>query len=616
MRTVLISLLAAASFVMLLGGCAAVRTTGQPSSQAPVEIAEKFKRDPGTLTEREKWSLAREAYSQAQRAQSRKLNEAAAYYYEITLALIGSLDMAFVDIPTGNVLAFQRKVLNSYDKFIASVDRLPATAGPMAVIEASTDELTAHDRLGSTADDRDAKPAKITPNAPQLPPVPMASNSLVAGQINFFMNKGRRVMETWMQRSRTMFPRLREILEEEGVPEEVLFLAMVESGLNPKAYSYAHAAGVWQFIPSTGRIYGLTINSLYDERMHVERSTRAACRYLRKLHDQFGDWFLAFAAYNCGEMRVEREIKRSGTRDYFKLHKLPRETRGYVPAYLAARAICENPTQYGFTPRGPEIPFDCEWVSVEGSYRLDQLAEAAGMDPELVKQLNPEFIRGVTAAGGTAQVRMPRKPYADFMTKLAALPETVVKPTQTHVIRKGETLGAIASRYGTSVSAITRQPENRGLKPNRLRVGQRVVIPVPGSASTQTAKKRSPASDAPSTAVVSTPRMDRDNEIVYTVHRGETLGKIGRQLGVSVAEICRQNGISRPDDITPGQKLRIRVSEPVALNGGKTHTVQRGDTLWSIAQQYGKDLDDILSWNQLNRRGKIYPGQKLIVSQQ
>jgi len=638
MRSPLINLVALASLVAFLAvGCASVASTGNTRGFSPASQPRQSKPDPGQLTEREKWSLARDAFAQAQREEGRKQNEAAVYYYEVALELLGSLDMASIETPTRQVLSFQRKVLRSYDHFLASIDKLPASASPVAVMEASAPSEGSAEPEREAVEEDDAADRELTappirPNAPPLPEVPVAMNTQVAGQINFFMNKGRAVMLRWMERSSYVFPRLRPILAEEGLPEDVLFLAMIESGLNPKAYSYAHAAGVWQFIPGTARIYGLKVNSIYDERLHVEASTRAACRYLRKLYEEFGDWYLAFAAYNCGEMRVEREIRRSHTRDYFRLNRLPRQTRGYVPIYLAARAICKNPGQYGFPPLRPEVPFECERVWVEGAYRLEHIAQAAGHDPAVVAELNPEFKRGVTPTGMRVQVRLPRQPDIAFESRLSTMPKTVVNPTQTHRVRKGETLSTIARKYGTTVAAIRALPENRRVKSNQLRVGQQITIPVadvaPMAATNPPAPNTDSTNQSPAPVAVAQKQVSSgpDHEIVYTVHRGETLSKIGRQLGVSVEEICLQNRISDPDLIAPGRRLRIRVNssapateqtaqEPPASDKPRTHTVQPGDTLWSIAQAYGLDVSTIMQLNRLRRSSKIYPGQELIVSQ-
>ncbi|RQV94453.1 LysM peptidoglycan-binding domain-containing protein, partial [bacterium] len=446
---------------------ARLTTTDSESSWAALSA-----KDPTTLSDREKWSLARKAFSRAEAARERGENEPAARYYEIALELLGSLDLASIDLETQRVLSFNRKVLRSYDEFVASIKSLPPNAGLTAVLEAgaSDDEEPGIEiEPLNPADEVDTTPVLILNHDP-LPGVPKDMNSRVKSHIEFFTGKGRSVMMRWMERSAEIFPRLRPILREEGVPEEVMYLAMIESGLNLEAYSYARASGLWQFIASTGRIYGLHIDRVYDERRHVELATRAACSYLRKLHDQFGDWYLAFAAYNCGEGRVERELRRSHTNSFWKLNRLPRQTKNYVPTYLAAREICENPEKYGFPPLPEEIPFETHREYVYGPYKLDDIANAAGVDPGETKRLNPEFIQGVVPKTPEPfMVRMPATPRDDFTLHLKQMPETDIQPTTVHVVRRGETLGSIAKRYGTTVSAIRSQPENRRINPRKMR---------------------------------------------------------------------------------------------------------------------------------------------------
>ncbi len=617
-------------------GCASVSATSHAEGgQRQSPRARVLSRQYGELSEREKWSLAREAYSQALHEQQKKDTEAASEFYEATLELLGSLDLASVELPTQRVLEFQRKVLGSYDKFLASVETLPPSAGSAVVLEAiprpeipeEDNELT-ESHFPSKPDPKGdvPSPAPAFVRDP-LPPVPMTRNSLVNGQVNFFMNKGRKVMLRWMERSARIFPRLRPILAEEGVPDDVLYLAMIESGLNPEAYSYAHAAGIWQFIPSTGRIYGLRIEPTYDERLNIESATRSACRYLRKLHDEFGDWYLAFAAYNCGEGRVAKEVRRSRTQNYWGLNRLPRQTRNYVPAYLATRTICENPEQYGFPPLPPEVPFECKRIWVDECLNLEDVARAAGVDHYAVRELNPEFRRGTTPGRGSVMVRLPNTAHDDFEVRLASLPKRAIDPTTIHRVRKGETLKAIAGRYGVRTSDITSMAENRSVKWKKLKIGQEIVVPVPTATASTAEQMDGRQESAAHVQQASAPR--ESHEIVYTVHRGETLGRIARQLGVSVDEICRQNRIKNPNQIEPGQKLVVKVdggavTEPTKQVASKTapaktkqtYRVRAGDTVWSIARAHGTNTDSILRWNSLKKSSRIYPGQRLVVGWQ
>jgi membrane-bound lytic murein transglycosylase D len=630
-------LLAGLAALWILSGCSSSRELGQAPS-AP-QLRERLSQEPTQLSDREKWSLARKAYAQALKEEQRGESENAAYFYEAALELLGSLDLATIELDMHRVASFNRKVLASYDLFVANLKTLPESSGLTAVIEAGEaqhageeEEDDAPEEIESVDEYRRYVPAdleNIQPSKPMLPPVPMEINARVRNQIHFFQTKGRKVMLTWMQRKATVFPRLRPILREEGIPDEVLYLSMIESGLNMNAYSYASASGLWQFIPGTGRLYGLHIDRVYDERRHVEYATRAACAYLRKLHDEFGDWYLAMASYNCGEGRVAKDIKRCHTRDYWELHKLPRQTRGYIPTYLAARAICENPEHYGFPPMPPERPFECERIYVQGGYKIEDVARAAGHDPQTVRDLNPEFLKGVVPdRGQPMMVRLPGAASESFEVELATVPKTIIAPTSSHRVRKGDTLNKIAAKYGTSTAAIMALPENKRVKARSLRVGQEIVIPVAQVqyAESKPVEKTAEPEAKLETAVLTT----QDSRVTYTVHRGETLGKVARQLGVSVDQICRENGISNPNKIEPGQKLTITVKgepqyvEKTPVRSTKNlradkgdqeyYTVRRGDTVWSIAQRHGLDTNTILKLNRLNRSSKIYPGQRLIVS--
>ncbi len=623
-RTVLLAVLTASWLIL---GCSSSQQLS--GSSGSLEFRERLTQS-AQLTDREKWSLSRKAFSYAQREESRNRSESAAFFYEASLELLGAIDLASIDLDMHRVASFNRKVLESYDLFVAHTNSLPASSGLVAVIAAGEAQHSGEEEEDDAPDEVDIHVPSLRLNRPELtiqpmktplPAVPMEINSKVRNQIHFFQTKGNKVMHRWMERAATIFPRMRPILREEGIPQEMLYLSMIESGLNLEAHSYASASGLWQFIPGTGRIFGLNVDRVYDERRHVEMSTRAACNYLRKLYEEFGDWYLAMAAYNCGEGRVRKDIKRCNSRSYWQLHRLPRETRGYVATYLAARAICENPERYGFPPMPPEKPFECERVYVPAGYKIEDVARAAGHNPQIVRELNPEFLQGVIPDRGTdMMVRLPGAISTSFDSELANMPKTVVVPSSTHRVRKGDTLNKIARKHGTSVSAIMNMPENKRVKPRSLRVGQEIIIPVAevryADDNTKTVKE---AAAEKSTQVKSEPSTNR---ITYTVHRGESLGRISQRLGVSVDQICRENGIRDASKIYPGQRLDVTVKgEPRYVDSSKLkqaekryYTVQRGDTVWSIAQAHGVETTSILKLNQLSRRAKIYPGQRLIVA--
>ncbi|MFH1009680.1 MAG: LysM peptidoglycan-binding domain-containing protein [bacterium] len=569
------------------------------------------------LSERDKWVRARRAFGKAQKEEKAAHLDSAAFYYELSLQYLTAIDLGAIDISMTHVLAMQRKVQQQYDTFLAGLKELPTTAGAQAVLmevepsPAGAMEEPLEESSDAMEDDFDTMVVLDPTIRPisVLPPIPIVHNEHVTSAIRFFQGRGHKVMLDWMTRTAEVFPRIRPILREEGVPEELVFLSMIESGLKYKAYSRAKASGLWQFIPSTGRIYGLHVSRQYDERRHVEKATRAACRYLRKLYNQFGDWYLAMAAYNCGEMRIERETRRHNTRDFWHLNRLPAQTRNYVPTYLAARLICENPQKYGFPPLPKEQPWTCRTVWVKGFYSLAEIARAAKVSEDELVAMNPEFLHGITySPHDSVMVRLPSGSARDVAKSLAAKPAARLPEVVEHRVRRGESLSLIAKKYRTTVTEILGLPDNASVKPKKLRPGQIVYIPA-GPSPQQ-------ASVVPSPSVKAS-RPAPDSRITYTVQRGQTLGEIASLLGVSVDELCTWNRIRNRNVIHPGQKLVVRVPSPSSESQSPQksvpsyHTVRRGETLWRIAQRYGRQTSEILEWNRLSNGDIIYPGQKL-----
>lgn len=616
--------------VLLTGVATADSTTGkanapnatpsQGSDGQAVEAAAKGAPDwASELSERQKWSRARRAFSRAQKEEKAAHIDSAAFYYELSLQYLCAIDLGAIDISMKHVLAVQRKVQTSYDRFLGGLKELPTTAGTQAVLTevepaAAGESETPNDlfdepetkRENDSASDSDIVAAPpIRPIRPisMLSPVPVVHNEHVDAAIRFFQGRGRKVMIEWMSRTAEVFPRLRPILREEGMPDELLFLAMIESGLKYKAYSRARASGIWQFISGTGRIYGLQVGRYYDERRHVEKETYAACHYLRKLYEEFGDWYLAMAAYNCGEKRIEREIRRHNTHSFWQLKRLPQQTRNYVPTYLAARMICENPQKYGFPPLPKEKPWSCQTVWVKGAYRLNDIARSAGVSADEVVALNPEFLHGVTYSPYDSV--MVRLPHGAAMVLGTLRQETQLPDATEHRVKRGETLSQIAGKYQTTVSEILALPENSSVRSKRLRVGQIIHVPM------AQARQVSPPPVAPTR--VSAP----DNLITYTVQHGQTLSQIGRLLGVSVDELCAWNRIRNRNIVKPGQKLVVHVSAPSVESTALAdtiplyHTVRRGETISKIAAHYGRQAAEILRLNNLSGGDIIYPGQKL-----
>lgn len=299
--------------------------------------------------------------------------------------------------------------------------------------------------------------------------------------VDYFVDRRPDRFALFFRRSGRYEADILEKLRENGLPEDFLYLAFIESGMNPHAYSRSHAVGLWQFLEATGGMYGLEVNALVDERRSPERATQAAINYLSDLHEQFGDWFLAAAAYNGGPGRVGRALQRSGSRDFWDLVRggyLPQETADYVPKLLAAAWIARAPGLHGFglVPKDPPPPYDR--VRLDGRNRLSVVAAAAGVPEEDVRELNPQLVAGVTPGSGWSDLRLPVGTRDRFEEVYRHIPIHHRAGTTGHTVRRGETLGAIARTYGVSVRGLL--SVNPEVHPRRLRVGQEIQVPAEG----------------------------------------------------------------------------------------------------------------------------------------
>lgn len=300
---------------------------------------------------------------------------------------------------------------------------------------------------------KDRTLAQVSAAASELP---LTVNDAVLSYINYFTSeRGRRVMiYGWKHagRYRNMIAR---ILDEEGVPQELISLAQAESGFVPRAVSRAAAAGMWQFVRSRGSEYGLTTSALHDDRLDPEKATHAAAKHLRDLYNQLGDWYLAMAAYNCGPYCVERAVQRTGFADFWELRNrqvLPRETMNYVPAILAMAIISKNPEAYGITPDAPESPMEYDTVQTTAPTSLALIADAADLPVAEIRDLNPSLLRSLAPAD--YEVRVPKSKGVVVLAALESVPEAKRASWRLHRVSDGETLVAIARRYSTAANSI------------------------------------------------------------------------------------------------------------------------------------------------------------------
>jgi membrane-bound lytic murein transglycosylase D len=405
-----------------------------------------------------------------------------------------------------------------------------------------------------------------------------------------------------------------EEIEARKMPLELALLPVVESAFNPVAYSRSRAAGLWQFIPATGRRYGLKQNWYYDGRRDVLEATRAALDYLEFLAAEFeGDWLLAVAAYNCGEMAVERAVRRNleagRPTDFFSL-KLPRETRAYVPKLLAMRRLVLNPRAYGlaFAPI-PNEPYFVK-VDTEGQIDLTVAAELADIPKEELLALNPAFNHWVTDPEGPHRLLIPVDRKERFMAALAELPEDKRVRVVYHRVKRGESLGVIASRYGVSVDALRSANRLRG---HIIHPGQELLITsAPRGVAMAAARAQDDARQAAAPA----------RGAKHVVRRGDTLWSIARRHGVSVQSLASHNGLSSTGTLSIGQVLKVPSKVPAAAQLASTegadenlqrlvYVVRRGDTLSRIADRFRVRVQDLVGWNNLRSAHVLKPGQRL-----
>jgi membrane-bound lytic murein transglycosylase D len=404
-------------------------------------------------------------------------------------------------------------------------------------------------------------------------------------------------------------------LEERKMPLELALLPVVESAYEPFGYSRARASGLWQFIPGTGARFGLKQNWWYDGRRDVLESTRAALDYLQFLHDEFnGDWLLAVAAYNSGEVNVHRAIRQNlalnRPTDFWHL-KLPRETRAYVPKLLAMRRLVADPEALGleFTPISNEPYF--AMIETGGQIDLKLAAELAGITMDEVVELNPAFNRWATDPDGPHQLLLPVDTGELFRQALALVPPEERVQLSHHEVKTGETLSTIARQYSVTPAVIK---QVNGLSGTELRAGQHLVVPTNGA-------DLHPKVLMAAARVDGRPGVSRNSRF-HVVRRGESLWTIAQAAGMSVDRLAALNGMEPGDTLRAGRKLKLRGSSsgaaaaaaPLAGSGEQvTYTVRRGDTLWHIARRFSVSVSQLLSWNGLSKSDQLMPGQRIVM---
>ena len=424
--------------------------------------------------------------------------------------------------------------------------------------------------------------------------LPLTMNDAVAGYINYFSSRGRGVLERALTRSGLYSDMIRRVLKEEGVPQDLIYLAEAESGFHPVALSHVGARGLWQFMASRARGYGLERNWWIDERQDPEKSTRAAARHLKDLYKEFGDWYLAMAAYNSGPLTVMQAVQRTGYADFWELYRrnvLPAETRNYVPIIIAVAIMAKNPAQYGLDQIVPDKPIPSDTVTINYPVDLRLVAECVDTSVTTLQELNPSLLRMTTPREGGFDLHLPAGTTEKFQAAIAAIPRDKRVWWRYHTVTESESLASVARSYHTTSRSIA---EANSLDGKQLEAGTKLIIPVAAGRYVE--------------AVAYSRRLTR-----YRVRRGDTLTSVAEDFGVPVVRLRRWNPrvgnklrpgtvlyLHRP--LAPGERevvstrgrtkykrsSKLRASASADSSGNKKilHKVRQGETLYSIANQY------------------------------
>lgn len=423
-------------------------------------------------------------------------------------------------------------------------------------------------------------------------PIPLAYNERVKKWINLYVNLRKRSSSAQLGLAQYYFPWMKEIFDKYGVPEELVYMTIIESSLNPTAVSHAGATGIWQFMYTTGKMYGLEVNTFIDDRRDPVKATDAAARHLKDLYNIFNDWGLAVAAYNCGAGNVRKAIARSGGKTTFWgiSPYLPRETQNYFPIYIAAYYMMQYHNAHGITAAQIAIPTDVDTVMVNRELHLEQVSKVLNIDMEELQTLNPQYKRNVIPAYSQPYPLKLRNQdilrylelqdsvhaycYDEYFTPLKVYESQFTGKTldlqskkKYHTVRSGESLSRIASKYGLSVYELKKM---NNLKSNTLRVKQRLLVGYVYVAPKEEPKEApKPVSPTPpqaaqadsvkiSVAPASPPVEPKPkDDIIYIVKRGDTLYGIASKYRKNAKAIATYNGIKNMNDLSVGQKIKI-----------------------------------------------------------
>lgn len=588
---------------------------------------------------------SRQRYLQALILVERGDTTAATRYFDDAINILNKL-VNYPNIENNEDFSdLAQKIIEDYENFVQNIDNLDENTPLFIIRDKLFRDIETYTKIQKPQIDAPKKGADslLKPSLAIMPTaanIPLTDNEYVQRSISYLTTQkyGIKFFYKVLERSTKYFPMMRQIAREEGLPEEFAYLAMIESGLNPHAVSRAKAVGLWQFIGSTGEMYALNSGkSIWlDERRDPEKATRAAMRHLRDLYAQLGDWHMVMAAYNCGLGCVFRAINRSKKTNpnYWDIWEyLPRETRNYVPLFIATAMVAVQPEAYGF--KMDEVKFQPEYkydiFPITEPVNLSALAKCANISIEELRDYNPELIKSCTPPDKTSyNLKIPQGSLYQFSANFAALTPDEKQPLISHTVAKGETLAKIASNYGVSPAEIAQMNNLKGHNA-RLKVGTRLQVPIDSQDFADNAKPAAVEQRTAPSAQTTPPSVTKVTDfITHVVQRGETLFSISRQYNVNMVDIRNLNNLSYDiDRIDAGSKLLIpkKLSSAAANSMVQNqqpqiekqtqpkqsvvrHKVKRGETLAKISDDYNVSMESIRQTNNM-RNSKIMAGQVL-----